>query len=625
MVGAMFIRRTQTRRTEDGKPYFSHRLVHAERLGSTVRQRTLLNLGRHFDIPQADWPLLCARVNDALSGQAPLVADCPPAVDEEAQRVAAQLIARGAGATTAGPTDVQPVDVDSLRLVRPRSVGVEQVGLWALEQLDLPALLTRLGVNGALRSAATGALVGRLAAPASERATHRWLQERSGLGELLGVDFETVGAMQLYRASDALVKHREAIEAHLFDRAMGLFDLQPTVTLYDLTNTYFEGEASEQPQAQRGHSKEKRSDCPLLTLGLMLDASGFVRRSKVFAGNVREHRTLAGMLEALEAPAGALVVMDRGVATDAGVTWLRDNGYRYLVVSRERHRRFDADAAVSLQTQSDQTVHMHKVVSTDPDEVRLYCYSEERAEKERGIVERFAARFETALTKLNDGLARPRAHKRLDQVWQRIGRLKAKHSRVASHYQVAVTANEAGDQAGRRHLDPPPPGRLDGYPSGRLLPAQQRDRLGRRRPVAYLHHAHRRRGRLPLAQVRTRPASHLPPQAGAGRRSPVHHRHRLPARTDPSHAAARARRTRQLDHATAHPGRPAARHRDLPPPRRTHAACAHGHPSRTRSAGHLRRARRRPTPRRRPQDARLTDRFPRFVRVCSATRTFLSP
>ena len=447
MVGSMFIRRTQTRRTEDGKPYFSHRLVHAERLGSSVRQRTLLNLGRHFDIPQADWPLLCARINDALSGQAPLVADCPPAVEEEAQRIAAQLIARGAAAPTAGLTDVQPVDVDSLRLVRPRSVGVEQVGLWALEQLDLPALLTRLGVNGALRSAATGAIVGRLAAPASERATHRWLQQRSGLGELLGVDFETVGAMQLYRASDVLVKHREAIEAHLFDRAMGLFDLQPTVTLYDLTNTCFEGEASDQPQAQRGHSKEKRSDCPLLTLGLMLDASGFVRRSKVFAGNVREHRTLAGMLEALEAPVGALVVMDRGVATDACVTWLRDNGYRYLVVSRERHRRFDADAAVSLQTQSDQTVHMHKVVSTDPDEVRLYCYSEERAEKERGIVERFASRFETALTKLDDGLSRPRAHKRLDQVWQRIGRLKAKHSRVASHYQITVTANEAGDQA----------------------------------------------------------------------------------------------------------------------------------------------------------------------------------
>ena len=436
----MFVRRTQTRRTEDGKPYFSHRLVHAERLGSTVRQRTLLNLGRHFDMAQAHWPLLCARINEALSGQASLVADCPPAVEQEAQRIAAQLLARGGGGPVAGPTDVQPVDSDSLRLVRPRSVGVEQVGLWALEALGLPALLTRLGVNGALRAAATGAIVGRLAHPASERATHRWLQRRSGLGELLGVDFETVGAMQLYRASDALVSRREALEAHLFDRAMGLFDLRPTVTLYDLTNTYFEGEAGAQPQA-------KRSDCPLLTLGLMLDASGFMRRSKVFAGNVREHRTLAGMLEALEAPAGALVVLDRGVATDACVTWLRENGYRYLVVSRERQRRFDTSAAVSLQTQSKRTVHLHKAVSTDPDEVRLQCYSEERANKERGIVERFAARFETALTKLNDGLSRPRAHKRLDQVWQRIGRLKAKHSRVAAHYQLAVTPNETGDQA----------------------------------------------------------------------------------------------------------------------------------------------------------------------------------
>ena len=426
----------------------SHRLVHSERVGHTVRQRTLLNLGRHFDIPQAQWPLLCTRIDDVLSGQAPLLADCPPAVEREAQRSPRNGRPRRTGGRDGcRPTDVQRVDVDSLRLVRPRSVGVEQVGLWALEQLGLPALLADVGVNGALRAAAAGALVGRLAQPASERATHRWLQARSGLGELLGVDFETVSAMQLYRASDALVKHREAVEAHLFDRALGLFDLQPTVTLYDLTNTYFEGEASEQPQAQRGHSKEKRSDCPLLTLGLMLDASGFVRRSQLFAGNVREHRTLAGMLKALRAPAGALVVMDRGVATDACITWLREHGYRYLVVSRERHRQFDADAAVSVRTQSNQTVHLHKVVSTDPDEVRLYCYSEERAQKERGIVERFATRFEAALTQLNDGLARPRAHKRLAQVWQRIGRLKAKHSRVAAHYQIAVTADEAGKKA----------------------------------------------------------------------------------------------------------------------------------------------------------------------------------
>ena len=444
----MFVRRTQTRRSDSGETYHTHRLVRSERVGGKVRQRTLLNLGRHFDIEREHWPLLCVRVGEALSGQAALLADCPPAVEREAQRIAAQLIARGAApAGDAAARDIQAVDVDSLELARPRGVGAERVGLWALEQVGLPALLRELGIGRALRAAALGSIVGRMAFPASERATMRWLRERSGLGELLDVDFETMGAMQLYRASDALMAHREAIESHLFDRAMGLFDLRPTVTLYDLTNTFFEGEAKGQPLARRGHSKEKRGDCPLLTLGLVLDAGGFVRRSRVFAGNVEEQATLAGMLEALSAPKGALVVMDRGVATEDNVAWLRAEGYRYLVVSRERRRRFDADAAVPIETRSKQTVRLHKEVSEDSGETRLYCYSEERAKKERGIVERFAKRFEKELALLDEGLSRPRTRKRLEHVWRRIGRLSENSRGVAQHYDIRVAADAAGEKA----------------------------------------------------------------------------------------------------------------------------------------------------------------------------------
>ena len=226
-------------------------------------------------------------------------------------------------------------------------------------------------------------------------------RRRSGLGELLDFDFQALSLMRMYRASDALMRHRQAIEAHLFTRAMGLFDLQPTVTLFDLTNTFFEGAASRQPKAQRGHSKEKRSDCPLLTLGLVLDGAGFVRRSQVFAGRVDEHRTLAGMLGALEAPRGALVVMDRGVATEDRIGWLREEGYRYVVASRQGSRQFDPEAALTLETASKARLQLHKEVSDDGGEVRLYCRSEERAHKERGIVERFSRRFE-------QGLARPR-------------------------------------------------------------------------------------------------------------------------------------------------------------------------------------------------------------------------
>ena len=421
----MFIRRTQTRSTSSGQTYFTHRLVRSHRLSGKVRQQTLLNLGRHFSIPRHDWPLLCRRLDEILSGQLPLIQEVSAPLEEEAQRMAERLLQGEADVTgTAGEAsseDLQTVAVDSVELTRPRSVGVEQVGRWALEQLGLGELLAELGLNGPMRAAAVGAIVGRLARPGSERATWGWLGRRSGLGELLDFDFQTLSLMQMYRASDALMRHRQAIEAHLFTRAMGLFDLQPTVTLFDLTNTFFEGAARRQPKAQRGHSKEKRSDCPLLTLGLVLDGAGFVRRSQVFAGRVDEPRTLAGMLGALEAPRGALVVMDRGVATEDRIGWLREEGYRYVVASRQGHRQFDPEAALTLETASKARLQLHKEVSEDGGEVRLYCRSE--------------------------GLSRPRAHKGIEKVRERIGRLKEQSRGVAQHYTIEVLTDDSGRKA----------------------------------------------------------------------------------------------------------------------------------------------------------------------------------
>ena len=447
----MFIRRTKTRTVGTQDHYFTFRLVKSVRLGDKVRQRTLLNLGAHFDLPPAQWPLLYQRLDDLLAGQATLM-DYPEAVEDHAQRIVAQLISRQAETNidaddTSSAGELHRVDVDSLQLVRPRTVGVEHVALWAMQQVGLPALLAQLGLNSRQQAAAVASIIGRLAAPGSERATHRWLRDTSALGDLLDVDFENYSLMQLYRASDALMAHREAIEAHLFGAAMTLFELQPTVTLYDLTNTYFEGDAGSQEKAKRGHSKEKRSDCPLLTLGLMLDASGFVRRSQVFAGNVSESHTLAEMLSALQAPKGALVVMDRGIATEDRITWLAEQGYRYLVVSRERKRTFDLASAMTVTTATQQSVHLHKVLSEDGQEARLYCYSEAREQKEKAIAERLAKRFENALTTLSEGLSRPRTQKRIDKIWQRIGRLKEKSRGVAQHYDIDVTSSEDGTQA----------------------------------------------------------------------------------------------------------------------------------------------------------------------------------
>jgi transposase len=461
----MYVRRTQTRSTATGETYFTHRLVRSERHGKKVRAVTVLNLGRHFPVPQDHWPALCARIEELVYGQGALLPmGCPPTVEQAAQRYAALLLARQgtvqaaptAAAAIPTPADVQSVDVDSLELTRPRTVGVEHVALWAMQAVGLVELLVGFGVSGPVRAAILGSIIGRMVRPASERATRRWLEQGSGLGELLDVDFEGLAENALYRASDVLMKHRSAIEEALFSRLSELFGLQTTVTLYDLTNTYFEGEAACNPKAQRGHSKEKRTDCPLVTLGLVLDGSGFVRRSECFDGNVVEGTTLAGMLRSLDAPPGALIVMDRGLAAEENLTWLREQGYRYLVVSRERDRQFDSQAAIAIDRARGEPIQLQLVRDEGGQEVRLYCYSKARAEKENAMERRFAERFEAGLRKIAEGLSKPRGEKRITKLSERIGRLKEKGHGVGQHYTIELIPDATGQKATALHFEQQP-------------------------------------------------------------------------------------------------------------------------------------------------------------------------
>ncbi len=250
------------------------------------------------------------------------------------------------------------VDVANQTQRDSRSAGIEQVGLWALQQVGFIELLRRLGLGASMQRATVGAIVGRMSHPASDRETHRWLRDDSELGEYLQTDYSPSTEQQLYRASDALVEHREAIETHLYTVTQQLFGLGPTITLLDLTKTYLEGEANQQTKAKRGHSKEKRSDCPLVTLALVLDGNGIVQRSRVYPGNVCESSTMEAMLSGLQAPDDAIVVMDRGVATESNVTWLKEKGHRYIVVSREQTRMFDAEKATVTKTRMGQDLQL---------------------------------------------------------------------------------------------------------------------------------------------------------------------------------------------------------------------------------------------------------------------------
>ena len=233
-----------------------------------------------------------------------------------------------------------------------------------------------------------------------------------------------------------------------------MFEFDEVITLYDLTNTFFEGTGSGNANAKLGHSKEKRSDCPLVTLALVLDGSGFPKCSEVFDGNVGEPKTLAQMVGTLvgkEASSTPTVVLDAGIATEENIAWLIANQYHYVVVSRKRHREFNQAEALTIKDDGALHIQGQRVVNADTEEVELYCHSSQREKKEKGIQELFTKRFEDALEKLASGLNKKGTVKRYDKVLERLGRLKQKYSRAAQHYDVSVAHDQTTGKASAIH------------------------------------------------------------------------------------------------------------------------------------------------------------------------------
>jgi len=290
----MYIRKTTHTNNKTGQRYHTYKLVESIRTDRGPRQQTLLNLGTDFALPQDRWNELISRIQGILSGQLPLF-PVSQDIEEAAQTYAKRIVS--ARSTQLSPTeqesaDFQTVDVNSLENENIRSVGGESVVLAAIQKLELDKKFEALGFNPPNVEAAIGVIAARLLAPASEHATHIWLQNHTCLDELMGTRFDTLSLDRLYKVSDMLLKHKSDIELHLQRMETHLFNLEEKVLLYDLTNTFFEGSGKYNAKAHFGHSKEKRTDSPLVTLGLLLDADGFPKKSEVFEGNVSEAATL---------------------------------------------------------------------------------------------------------------------------------------------------------------------------------------------------------------------------------------------------------------------------------------------------------------------------------------------
>jgi transposase len=448
----MFIRKTTHTDKKAKKEYHTFKLIESVRTARGPRQRMLLNLGTDFSLPETQWKDLANRIEELLTGQNPLL-PYTQEIETLAARYARKLIGyQGATQTEKSPDpDYHRVDINSIDNEHSRTIGAEHVVYETIKYLELDRLLMALGFNKTALDAAIGVIAARLIAPSSERAAHLWLQGISGLDELLGTDFTDLSQDRVYKTSDLLLRHKTQIESHLRAKERNLFNLEEKVILYDLTNTFFEGAVRYNRKARFGVSKEKRSDCPLLTLGLVLDGEGFPKRTEVFEGNVSEPGTLQEMITTLcfeDMPTAPMIVMDAGIATEGNIAWLKAQGYPYIVVSRKRKSEVPPlTDAVTVREDERRMIRATLAKGPNDDEITLHCHSTDKAVKERGIKNRFEKRFEQELEKVQKALCKPHGTKRYDKVIEKIGRLKERFKRVSRHYEITVTKDKKTDRA----------------------------------------------------------------------------------------------------------------------------------------------------------------------------------
>jgi len=424
------------------------------------RQRTVLNLGVDFSLPKEQWKDLANCIEEIITGQQSFIT-YPKAVRTLARRYAKKIISQEASVIDRSedlPPDYATVDLNSVNNEEARTVGAEYVVYETIKELGIDRKLKEIGFKRHQLAGAIGVITGRMIVPGSERATHYWLQNTSALGELMGFDFSLLSMDCLYKASDHLMKHKEAIEDHLCMTETRLFALEEKIILYDLTNTFFEGSGKYNPKAKYGKSKERRNDCPLVTLGLVLDMHGFPKRSRIFEGNVSEPGTLETMIRGLsegdtsqDSLIRPTIVMDAGIASEDNIKWLRKHHYRYIVVSRKRKKEIPSDVKMMPVKIDNNTknvlVQAGLALNKETDEMELYCHSVDKEKKEESIKTKFQERFEAELSKARNALHLPNGTKRYEKVIERIGRLKEKFKLVSHRYNITIEKDPESHKA----------------------------------------------------------------------------------------------------------------------------------------------------------------------------------
>ena len=444
----MYIRRTT--KTHKGKSYTNYLLVESVHTPKGPRQRIICSLGSLAPAPRDQWLSLAHRLQASLEGQASLP-PADPQLEALAERTRRGPKARTEpGATRARTGATIAVDPERVTVEEAREAGPVHVGHQMWQQLGLGEILSRAGFAERACQLSEAMTLNRLIFPLSEHAMPDWIG-RTALADILQADLSALHDDALYRNLDRLHPNRERVERELAEREKTLFNLDETVYLYDLTSTYFEGEAMSNPQAKRGYSRDKRPDRKQVMVGLVLDREGFPKAHEVFDGNRQDRTTVAEMLGSLQkrtgAKPGATVVVDRGMAYEEDLAAIRDRGYHYLVAGRQPERNawlaeFESDNAWEevIRTPSPRNPDQQKSRvwikrRQKENEVYILCVSEGRQAKDRAIRETHEQRLKKDLERLAARIAKGQLTD-VKNIYQAIGRLQERYPRVARYYRM---------------------------------------------------------------------------------------------------------------------------------------------------------------------------------------------
>jgi hypothetical protein len=336
------------------------------------------------------------------------------------------------------------VDLKRITVERTRRFGGPWLGLELFRRLELEPFFTATMPEGRedipWAVMAMVLVLGRLCDPSSELHLAESIYESSAMSEMLGVPIDKVNDDRLYRALDQLWPHKEALERHLKQKLGELFPLDYDLLLYDVTSTYFEGEAARNDLARRGYSRDHRPDCKQVNIALVVSRCGMPVGYEVFAGNRNDSKTVKQIVEHVEriyGRANRVWVMDRGMVSEENVEYLRQGGRRYIVgTAKSQLRKFEREFLSKEWTEVHEGLEVRLCRAPDHGEVFILCRSAARRVKEQAMHDRFERRIEDGLEKIAAGCLRSK--RKPIEVAARVGKLMGQNSRAAGLFQVQV-------------------------------------------------------------------------------------------------------------------------------------------------------------------------------------------